>query len=81
MQPIELDEQAIELLEATANGPALELLEILTPEQRQAIEGRYLEERAYPELARDFRCSESVVRKRASRGLAALRAHLREEEA
>jgi RNA polymerase sigma factor (sigma-70 family) len=81
VQPIELDEHAIELLEATASGPALELLETLTPEQRQAIEGRYLEERRYPEIAGDLRCSESVIRKRASRGLAALRAQLREEEA
>lgn len=80
MQPIELDEEAIELLEATANGPVLELLETLNPEQRRAIEGRYLEERGYPELARDLSCSESVVRKRASRGLAMLRAQLREEE-
>jgi RNA polymerase sigma-70 factor (ECF subfamily) len=81
MQPIELDDEAIELLEATASGPALELLETLTPEQRQAIEGRYLEERDYPEIARDLRCSESVVRKRASRGLALLRAQLGKEEA
>ena len=76
MEPIELGEEGIELLDATANTPALELLEALTPEQRQAIEGRYLEERGYPEIACDLRCSESVVRKRASRGLAAIRAQL-----
>jgi RNA polymerase sigma factor (sigma-70 family) len=81
MQPIELDDAATELLEATASGPALELLETLTPDQRQAIEGHYLEERGYPEIAGDLRCSESVVRKRASRGMAALRAQFREEEA
>jgi DNA-directed RNA polymerase specialized sigma24 family protein len=80
MQPIELDEEAIELLETTAT-PALELLQTLAPEQRHAIEGHYLEERGYPEIAGDLRCSESVVRKRASRGLAVLRAQLREEEA
>lgn len=80
MQPIELDDEAIEVLELTASR-ALDLLESLTPEQRQAIEGHYLEERSYPELARDLSCSESVVRKRASRGLALLRTHLREEEA
>lgn len=81
MQPIQLDAEGIELLETTARGPALELLETLAPEQRRAIEARYLEERGYTEIARDLRCSESVVRKRASRGLAALRAHLRREEA
>jgi RNA polymerase sigma factor (sigma-70 family) len=79
MQPIELDDEAIELLEETADGPAVTLLETLAPAQRQAIEGRYLEERGYPEMASDLRCSESVVRKRASRGLAALRAQLGRE--
>jgi RNA polymerase sigma-70 factor (ECF subfamily) len=78
MQPIELDDEAIELLEATAS-PALDLLENLVPEQREAIEGHYLEERGYPELAHDLHCSESVVRKRASRGLALLRTQFREE--
>ena len=80
MAPIELDDEAIELLETTASR-ALDLLESLAPEQREAIEGRYLEDRGYPELARDLSCSESVVRKRASRGLAVLRTQFREEEA
>jgi RNA polymerase sigma-70 factor (ECF subfamily) len=81
MQPIELDDEAIELLEATAAGPAFALLDTLAPDQRRAIEGRYLEERGYREIAGDLRCSESVVRKRASRGLAALRAQLGREGA
>jgi RNA polymerase sigma-70 factor (ECF subfamily) len=81
MQPIELDEEGIELLEAIAHGPALELLETLPPDQRQAIESRYLDERGYVEIATDLRCSENVVRKRASRGLAVLRAQLGKEEA
>jgi len=81
MQPIELDEEAIELLEETADGPAVELLETLGPEQRRAVEGRYVEERGYSEIARDLRCSECVIRKRASRGLAALRAQLGREGA
>jgi RNA polymerase sigma factor (sigma-70 family) len=81
MQPIELDDEGIELLEETADGPAVALLETLAPDQREAIEGRYLEERGYPEIARDLCCSESVVRKRASRGLAALRAQMGREGA
>lgn len=80
LQPIELDDEAIDLLEVTASR-ALDLLENLAPEQREAIEGHYLEERGYPELARDLRCSESVIRKRASRGLALLRNRFLEEEA
>jgi RNA polymerase sigma factor (sigma-70 family) len=81
MQPIQLDEEAIALLEQTADAPALELLETLAVEQRQAIEAHYLDERGYTEIAADLRCSESVVRMRASRGLAALRAQLRKEGA
>jgi RNA polymerase sigma-70 factor (ECF subfamily) len=68
-------------LETTAAGPAFALLDTLAPDQRRAIEGRYLEERGYREIAGDLRCSESVVRKRASRGLAALRAQLGREGA
>jgi RNA polymerase sigma factor (sigma-70 family) len=81
MQPILLDEEAIELLELTASAPTVELLATLPSEQRQAIQARYLEDRGYAEIAGELRCSESVIRKRASRGLAALRAQLRKEQA
>jgi RNA polymerase sigma factor (sigma-70 family) len=73
MQPIELDDEAIEIIETTARAPAIELLDILTTEQREAIKAHHLEERGYAEIAAELRCSESVVRKRVSRGLAALR--------
>jgi RNA polymerase sigma factor (sigma-70 family) len=81
MQPILLDDEAIEMLELTASAPTVELLASLPSGQRQAIQARYLEERGYAEIAGELRCSESVIRKRASRGLAALRAQLRKEEA
>jgi RNA polymerase sigma factor (sigma-70 family) len=81
MQPIGLDDEAIEILESIAGAPAVELLETLTVEQREAIEARHLEERGYAEIAADLRCSESVIRKRVSRGLAALQAQLRKGEA
>jgi RNA polymerase sigma factor (sigma-70 family) len=74
MQPIQLDDEAIEILERIASGPALELLEVLPDAQREAIGAHHLDERGYPEIAAELRCSESVVRKRVSRGLAALRA-------
>ena len=80
MQPIELDEEAIEIIEATALAPAVQLLENLTPGQREAIEAHHLDERGYAEIAADLRCSESVVRKRISRGLAALHAQLDERK-
>jgi RNA polymerase sigma factor (sigma-70 family) len=81
MQPIELDDQAIELLEATASAPTIELLDTLTATQREAIEAHHLDERGYAEIAGELRCSESVIRKRVSRGLAALQAQLRKEGA
>src|SRR6266540_2297236 len=52
---------------------AIALLETLTPRQREAIEAHHLDEHGYAEIASELRCSESVVRKRVSRGLAALR--------
>lgn len=79
-KPIELDDEAIEILETTA-APVVELLETLASEQRAAITAHHVEERGYDEIARELRCSESVVRKRVSRGLAAMRAQLRDGEA
>jgi RNA polymerase sigma-70 factor (ECF subfamily) len=64
-----------------ASSPALELLEGLVAEQRDAIRAHHLEERGYAEIAAQLRCSESVIRKRVSRGLAELQAQLREGEA
>jgi RNA polymerase sigma-70 factor (ECF subfamily) len=81
MQPIQLDDEAIEILEATATAPAIELLETLAVEQREAIEAHHLAEHGYAEIAAHLRCSESVIRKRVSRGLAALHAQLRKGEA
>ena len=49
----------------------------LPGEQRQAIEGRVLEEEPYAAIAAGIGCSEQVVRKRVSRGLATLRREMR----
>ena len=49
----------------------------LPPEQAGAIEARFLEDASYEDIARRLRCSEAVVRKRVSRGLATLRARHR----
>jgi RNA polymerase sigma factor (sigma-70 family) len=81
MQPIQLDDEAIEILETTARAPAVELLETLAPEQREAVKAHHLEERGYAEIAAELHCSESVIRKRVSRGLAVLQAQLRKGEA
>ena len=81
IQPIQLDDEAIEILERLASGPSLELLQGLPDGQREAIEAHHLDERGYPEIAAELRCSESVVRKRVSRGLGALRASFTRGEA
>jgi RNA polymerase sigma factor (sigma-70 family) len=74
-----LDDAAIERIEALAGeDPAVRLLEQLPLDQRQAVTARVIEEREYAEIAAELRCSESVVRKRVSRGLATLRHRWRE---
>jgi RNA polymerase sigma-70 factor (ECF subfamily) len=52
------------------------LLDSLPPDQRDAVQAHIVEDRSYAELARAHRTSESVIRKRVSRGLASLRRHL-----
>lgn len=63
----------------SATGSVLEMLDGLPPEQAQAIRARVIDERDYPEIARALRTSELVIRKRVSRGLAALRARVVKE--
>jgi RNA polymerase sigma factor (sigma-70 family) len=60
-------------LAVTGEGWALELLERLPGEQRDAIRARILEERSYDEIAVELKVSALVVRKRVSRGLSRLR--------
>ena len=79
MEPIVLDDDAIERLERDAAGtPALAALADLPAEQREAIRARHVEGLEYEEIAARLRCSESVVRKRVSRGLHTLRTTLKE---
>jgi len=55
---------------------AAQLLADLPADERAAVSARVIEERDYGEIARSLGCSEMVVRKRVSRGLARLRAGL-----
>jgi RNA polymerase sigma-70 factor (ECF subfamily) len=55
-----------------------DLLARLPAEQAVAVRARVLEERSYPEIAVELGTSELVIRKRVSRGLAALRTELDE---
>jgi RNA polymerase sigma factor (sigma-70 family) len=52
------------------------LLAELPADERTAVRARVIDERDYGEIARSLGCSEMVVRKRVSRGLARLRAGL-----
>jgi RNA polymerase sigma-70 factor (ECF subfamily) len=80
MPPLLLDDEAIDRIdEISAAAVVVDLLAALPAEQRTAIEARIVLEREYADIARDLQCSEQVVRKRVSRGLAALRHQLEEK--
>jgi RNA polymerase sigma-70 factor (ECF subfamily) len=49
------------------------MLKGLTPVQAAAVRARIIDEESYAEIARRLECSEAVVRKRVSRGLAQLK--------
>lgn len=55
-------------------GSMQRLLAGLPADERAAVRARVIEERDYGEIARSLGCSEMVIRKRVSRGLARLRA-------
>jgi RNA polymerase sigma factor (sigma-70 family) len=80
MRPIALDDDDLRAIEEDARD-ATDLLEELPAPTREALTGHVIDERGYAELAAQMRCSESVVRKRVSRGLAALRTRLEERGA
>jgi RNA polymerase sigma-70 factor (ECF subfamily) len=81
MQPIQFDDDEIDRVEELADAGRARLaalLHELPEEQRTAIEARIIDERDYADLANELECSEHVIRKRVSRGLATLRARLEE---
>jgi len=74
MRPIVITDEGIERIEALAGGEALSLLDGLPADQRDAVRARVLDDRSYDEIASELGCAQSVVRKRVSRGVQALRA-------
>jgi RNA polymerase sigma factor (sigma-70 family) len=75
------DLERVQELASLANSERLaSLLAGLPPDQRVAIQRHVLEERAYPEIAYELRCSEAVVRQRGHRGLTRMREQLKETE-
>jgi len=80
MERLELGEADLDELERLAEEPmAVALLSELPDEQRDAVRGRILRQRSYRQLARETGLPEATLRKRVSRGLAALRLRLRGE--
>lgn len=79
MTPIVLDDEGVERIERLTEGAALELLEDLPGDQRDAVRARIVEDRSYSEIAAELRCSQSVIRKRVSRGVRAIRAKMETE--
>jgi RNA polymerase sigma factor (sigma-70 family) len=74
MERLELHEDDYARIESLAEAEsASALLEMLAPDQRDAVRAHVMEGRDYGEIAREGRTSETVVRKRVSRGLAAVR--------
>lgn len=67
--------RVLELIDDQASS-VTGLLAGLPADERLAVHARVIEERGYGEIARSLGCSEMVVRKRVSRGLARLRARL-----
>lgn len=75
MRPVILeDADLVRVQEISAETSLVEELAAqLPPEQLQALCARVLDERDYPSIAGELRCSEAVVRKRVSRALRTLR--------
>jgi RNA polymerase sigma factor (sigma-70 family) len=77
--PLEDDDlRRVEELTALAELGVIAAVERLPTGEREAARARVIEERDYESIAHDLGCSESVVRKRVSRGLARVRARLSE---
>jgi RNA polymerase sigma factor (sigma-70 family) len=73
MERIVLEDAELETLERNSVSDLERSLAVLPDEQRDAIQQRVLDEEPYTTIAQRIGCSEQVVRKRVSRGLATLR--------
>jgi RNA polymerase sigma-70 factor (ECF subfamily) len=77
MERLELsDDDVLQIDTLGDDSTANALLELLAADQRTAIRAHVVEERSYAEIAASEHVSEAVVRKRVSRGLAAVRARM-----
>jgi RNA polymerase sigma factor (sigma-70 family) len=78
-EPVALHDADLDRVERLADeGAASALLESLPEHEREAVRRRVLDEQGYDQIAGALRCSEMLVRKRVSRGLARLRNQIEE---
>jgi RNA polymerase sigma-70 factor (ECF subfamily) len=83
MARIDLTDEMLERVEAIADAELAKVdvaLAALPDDQAAAVRARVVEERGYEEIAAAEHVTEPTARQRVSRGLAALRAHLRSQE-
>lgn len=75
LEPLEISDGDVERVLAIAaeTDLLLRLARELPPDQFEALRARVLDERGYPEIARQMDCSAAVVRKRVSRAISTLR--------
>jgi RNA polymerase sigma-70 factor (ECF subfamily) len=77
--PVAVDDAQLELIETRSQVDLHTVLRDLPTDQREAVIRRFLLEESYPEMAEQLSCSEQVVRKRVSRGLANAREAVKEQ--
>ncbi len=80
-QAVALDDGDLDRIEEVAQGERgrlAALVDDLPDDERYAVRSRVLEDRPYREIATELRCSEMVIRKRVSRGLARMRDQLKD---
>jgi RNA polymerase sigma factor (sigma-70 family) len=79
MERVEPTDEDLRWIESLAGDVEVtEFVDELPAEQRLAVTARVVEEREYEEIAAELQISTAGVRKRVSRGLAALRGRVRE---
>jgi len=79
MERVDLTDDDLRRIEALAGDVAVSsLVEELPQDQRQAVTARVVQERDYDDIAGEMQISTAGVRKRVSRGLAALRGRVKE---
>jgi RNA polymerase sigma factor (sigma-70 family) len=76
---VAVDDEQLELIETRSQVDLRAVLRGLPTDQGEAIIRHFLLDESYPEIAQQLSCSEQVVRKRVSRGLANARQVVEEQ--